>query len=245
MTTPPSFDQFYNSQGDVNMPSQQSSFDQYTATAFASASGAEHQFGAIYAQQLGDEPASLGVDESAHTLNHRSSHEGLRPHFGMGDPRANVERKDSVPFDPTSSSTLIASASNTPSKPFLHQHQQHQHQQHQQHQHQHYNQYDNGSQFGFTPQSHAMSPQMQDMSPQPSDMMSPPQQPDFSFQNQGFYQEPQGMTGATQTSEWTGTSDFLQHNGGDPESDSRRASWGGSQHLGYDEQQQLDEIQRM
>jgi hypothetical protein len=136
MTTPPSFDQFYNSQGDVNMPSQQSSFDQYTATAFASASGAEHQFGAIYAQQLGDEPASLGVDESAHTLNHRSSHEGLRPHFGMGDPRANVERKDSVPFDPTSSSTLIASASNTPSKPFLHQHQQHQHQQHQQHQHQ-------------------------------------------------------------------------------------------------------------
>lgn len=232
MTTPPSFDQFYNSQGDVKMPSQQNSFDQYTANAFASVSGTEHQFGAIYAQQLGDEPASLGVDESAHALHHRASHESLRPNFGLGDPRADVERKDSVPFDPTSSSTLIASASNTPSKSFMHQQQ-------------HYNQFDNGGQFGFTPHSHAMSPQMQDLSPQPSDMMSPPQQPDFSFQSQGFYQEPQGMAGATHTNEWAGTNDFLQQNGGDPEADSRRASWGGSQHLGYDEQQQLDEIQRM
>lgn len=230
MTTPPSFDQFYNAQGDVTMPSQQSSFDQYTNNAFASSS---EQFGAIYAQQLGDEPGSLGVDDSAgHALHHRSSQEVLRPNFGLGDPRADVERKDSVPFDPTSSSTLIASASNTPSKSLMQQ------------QH-HYNQFDNGGQFGFTHQQQHMSPPMHHLSPQASDMMSPPQQGDFGFQNQGFYPEPHGLnaTGTTQTSDWTGTTDYLQQNGVDPEADSRRASWGGSQHLGYDEQ--LDELQRM
>lgn len=211
------------------MTSQQSSFDQYTNNAFASGS---EQFGAIYAQQLGDEPGSLGVDESAHTLHHRSSQEVLRPNFGPGDPRADVERKDSVPFDPTSSSTLIASASNTPSKSLMHQ------------QHQ-YNQYDQSGQFGFTHHQPIMSPPMNDLSPQPSDMMSPPLQQDFGFQNQGFYQEAHGMnaTGSTQTSDWTGTTDYLQRNGADHEADSRRASWGGSQHLGYDEQ--LDELQRM
>ncbi|BEJ03384.1 hypothetical protein CcaverHIS641_0105590 [Cutaneotrichosporon cavernicola] len=231
-TPPPSFDQFYHSQGDVNMPSQQSSFDQYTANAFASVSDAEHQFGAIYAQQLGDEPASLTVDEPAHTLNHRSSREALCRHYGLGDPRADVERKDSVPFDPTSSSTLIASASNTPSKQFMHQHQ-------------HYSQYDRGSQLGFTPQHRAMSPHVQDLSPQPSDMMSPPQQPDFSFQNHNFYQEPQSLAGTAQTNEWASANDFIQQNGGDPEGDSRRASWAGSQHFRYDEQQQFDDIQRI
>ncbi|GMK54310.1 hypothetical protein CspeluHIS016_0108960 [Cutaneotrichosporon spelunceum] len=232
MTTPPSFDQLYHSQGDINMPSQQSSFDQYTASAFASASGAEHQFGPIYAQQLGDEPGSLGVDDSARILNHRSSQEVLRPRYGLGDPRADVERKDSVPFDPISSSTIIASASNTPSKSFMHQQQYH-------------DQYNHGGQFSLTPHHQAMSPQMQDLSPQQSDMMPPPHRPDFSFQNQGFHQEPQVLAGTAQTNEWQSANDFLQQNGGDPESDNHRASWAGSQHLGYDGQQQMDEIQRI
>lgn len=230
MTTPPSFDQFYNAQGDVNMPSQQNSFDQYTANAFASTS---EQFGAIYAQQLGDEPQSLGVDDSGHSLQHRSSQEVLRPNFGLGDPRADVERKDSVPFDPTSSSTLIASVSNTPSKSLMQQQQQ-------------FNQFDNGGQYDFSQHQQMVSPPINDMSPHPSDMVSPPQ-PDFGFQNQNFYPEPQGLnaTGTTQTNEWGGTHDFLQQNGVDNDADSRGASWGGgSGHLGaYDEQ--LDELQRM
>lgn len=107
----PSFDGFFSGQ---QRPSAQSSLDTYSqSNTYAST---EH-FGAIYAQQLGEEPQQF-VDEPA-ALHHQVSGEHLRQHHQFQGQRANslrgeVERKDSVPFDPTSSSTLIATASNAP-----------------------------------------------------------------------------------------------------------------------------------
>lgn len=144
MTSPPSFDTFFHSQQQQH-PSHQSSQDSVQSGGsldYPAASYGSEQFGAIYAQQLGDEPLvsdpqsmlqHQGMEMMLPEQQHQAHGHGHGPPRHPSDPRSSVERKDSVPFDPSSSSTLIASASNDGSRPFdttgsIHYHQDYGHQ---------------------------------------------------------------------------------------------------------------------
>lgn len=84
--------------------------DNYPSNTYTSSSD---QFGAIYAQQLGDEPQAMVTDEPQSLVSEEPQSmapppgDYTRSHPLM--PNSDVERKDSVPFDPQTSSTLIAS----------------------------------------------------------------------------------------------------------------------------------------
>jgi len=124
----PSFEGFFSTQ---QRPSTQSSFD-LPSKAGNYGSGSGDQYGSFYTQHLGDAPIQYADEpQSLEPRDHRVDQ--TRQDNGL--------RKDSVPFDPSSSSTLIASAngghSSTPGTPGQFQDHAYNHYQFQQQQQQH------------------------------------------------------------------------------------------------------------
>lgn len=280
MASPPSFDSFFNNQQQQQQqqqrPQQQMSQDSYQSDyPSKSYSNGSEQFGAIYAQQLGEEPLTSepqGLhDQSMEVLQpqHRQQN-SQQPHHAMGpnDARSSVERKDSVPFDPSSSSTLIASVSNDGTRPFdttgsLQYQQQHDygHQyagnyQPQSSSSQHYtNNYDYAQQ---QQQQHHQQQQQHRQDQSQSDFTmgghGHGSSTDLYGQSHGsstdLYGQASNHSNAPQQQQqgtWSSQEYWTQQNDVDVEADSRRASWQGNQHLGSTPgfEEQLNELQRM
>lgn len=98
----PSFEGFFSTQ---QRPSAQNSFDLPSKTTYASGSG-DNNFGDFYEEepaQYAEEPQSMAA-----------ARDPRMDHMRGND---NPTRKDSVPFDPSSSSTLISSVNGHSSHP--------------------------------------------------------------------------------------------------------------------------------
>lgn len=102
MASPPSFDTFYGQQ----RPQQSSGSFDYPSTdpAYAQHQG-DQNYGAMY---VSEEPQGIAGDDGWQGGGGDSSQQQHRLHPNTG---GSIDRKESVPFDPTSSSTIIASAS--------------------------------------------------------------------------------------------------------------------------------------
>ncbi|KAL1405538.1 hypothetical protein Q8F55_009176 [Vanrija albida] len=223
MTSPePSFDAFFNSQRPTT--SHQGSFD-YPAS-YASSSTPDQQF----TSQLYGEPAGM-TDEPQSLPQHAA---GITPNVpGRILAHSNPERKDSVPFDPSSSSTLIASATNghQTRSPLAH--------------NQQLAYTDLNAPGGYNQFTAAYANQQ---SPGFANSPQPHQQHDFAMlQNNasGNNYYGSGVTSEPQGSNAWGADYLTSQPEAMDDTDNRRGSWHGSQHLDTQYDEQINELQRI
>jgi hypothetical protein len=198
----PSFEGFFSTQ---HRPSTQSSFDLPSKNY-----GTGHDFGTFFPHQMAEAPIQYADEpQSLEPRDHRVDH--TRQDNGL--------RKDSVPFDPSTSSTLIASAANgsSPNTPGQFQ--------------------DPAYAYEFQrQQQHQQQPQQQ------AQDMSFLQQRGQPMGGEQYY-EGNGVGSTPQTGDWNNS--MLQQQGSGP--GSRRASFtgGGLGGAPFEDSQNFEELQRM